>query len=416
MERILLINPNQYRHPPVIPIGLEYLSHALKQSGFEVDVLDLTFKNDVFPVIGQSIAALNPDCVGVTVRNIDSALYKNSEFFLPFIRDIISHVRTLTDAPVIAGGAAFVADPYGIVDFIGADLAISGPAEKTMPLLLRNNLDLIGTARVVRGALPDSACPERMRTVSYGPYIENGGIAGFETHKGCTTHCAYCIEAGTPVRFRDPRDITREIRQLVEGGYDHFHLCDTEFNEDLDFSVAVLDSIVREKLPFRWALYMKPGNFNKRLFSLLAESGAYLVTLTVDTFQKCPEYWEWVEKMVFLGRRAGIRICIDLLTGFPYEGEDVLTETFDFFRRVDPHEVVVNTHIRLYANTRITTLVRRDDSLRKHLRGSTDIDRGLIEPVFYGHVDEERLKELLAGDPLFRIAGEEQVVNYQTAG
>ncbi|MCK7502709.1 MAG: cobalamin-dependent protein [Desulfobacterales bacterium] len=98
MERILLINPNQYRHPPVIPIGLEYLSHALREKGFEADVVDLTFENDVYPVIEQRIATFDPHCIGVTVRNIDPALYKNNEFFLPFIRDLIRHIRTLTDA------------------------------------------------------------------------------------------------------------------------------------------------------------------------------------------------------------------------------------------------------------------------------------------------------------------------------
>ena len=41
--KILLINPNKYLNPPVMPLGLEYLAGAVIEAGHDVDLLDLCF-------------------------------------------------------------------------------------------------------------------------------------------------------------------------------------------------------------------------------------------------------------------------------------------------------------------------------------------------------------------------------------
>ena len=41
--KILLVNPNRMKSPPVIPIGLEYIKTALEKNDYEVEILDLCF-------------------------------------------------------------------------------------------------------------------------------------------------------------------------------------------------------------------------------------------------------------------------------------------------------------------------------------------------------------------------------------
>jgi hypothetical protein len=53
----------------------------------------------------------------------------------------------------------------------------------------------------------------------------------------------------------------------------------------------------------------------------------------------------------------------------------------------------------------------KDRTLSGRLIGYED-DRTMIKPLFYNHLDTERLGELIGGDPLFRIEGLEKVVNY----
>lgn len=410
---VLFINPNKYLHPPVIPLGIEYLAYSLKKSGVDVRILDLCFSEDPTGEIDNAFKTGMPDTVCLSIRNVDSVLYPDPEYFLPDIRGYINHIKSLTDAPVIIGGSALPADPQGILNYLGADIAVVGPGEKTLPHLIGNTHRLRQKGQVIKGEPPDSFRPQRAEVFDYAPYIRRKGIAGFETHKGCSSGCIYCTEAGTQVSFRNPGDVLQELRYLTDRGVNHLHLCDSEFNEDLDFSIEVLNRITSERLAIRWALYMKAGNFNRKLFELLGSSGAYLLTISADTFRRPPEYWKDIEEMISLARDCGIRTSIDLLAGFPYEDEDTLKKTLDFLLEAGPDEAVVNVFIRLYKNLAVTRMIENDMSLTKNLSGAEH--GSYLSPVFYNRIKIERLKELIGDEKLFRIAGEEKIVNYQKA-
>ena len=72
--------------PPVIPIGLEYLSSAIEEEGHNVDILDLCFAENSEELLKQKLSQNVYDAAGLTIRNIDSALFYNNEFFLPKIK------------------------------------------------------------------------------------------------------------------------------------------------------------------------------------------------------------------------------------------------------------------------------------------------------------------------------------------
>jgi hypothetical protein len=161
----------------------------------------------------------------------------------------------------------------------------------------------------------------------------------------------------------------------------------------------------------RWAVYMKPANFNRALFRLMKDTGVYLITLSVDSWNKCPLYWTDYEKFIFGARSAGIKTAVDFLTGFPYETEDDLKEYFDILRRPLPNSVGVNTYLRLYKTLQITDIVMNNSALHNHLLGDTE-DNTFLKPLFYNHIDTNALRQLIDGDPLFRVEGIEKRVNY----
>lgn len=414
-RKILFVNPNRYMNPPVIPLAIEYLTHSLKNHGFEVEVLDLCFSGDPRIDMDKAVMEVQPDAVCMTIRNVDSVLYPDTDFFLPEIREQIRRIKNIKNLPVIIGGSAMPADPEGILNFLGADMAVEGPGEETLPSLLNQADILKQKGMVVRGTPPKSFCPERRGVLSCKDYLEKGGLPGFETHKGCSSACAYCMEAGTQRSFRKTQDVVCELQQLADQGFNHLHLCDSEFNEDLDYSLKLLDALIKENFGLKWALYMKPGTYNQKLFELLRRSGAYLVTLSVDTLHRNTGYWSDVKEMISLCKKAGIRMSIDFLTGFPYEKEADLRRSLDLFREMAPSEVVVNVFIRLYKKLPITNIIMKDPTLESYLIRAKENEGSLLAPTFYNHIPSEKLRELIGGDPLFRIAGAEKVVNYQKA-
>ncbi len=409
---ILLINPNRYQAPPVPPIGLECVAGCLEKAGHRTKITDLSFSEDIYGDLDFSITSILPDIVGITVRNVDSVLYYDNQFYLREIKDIVQYIKSSFPLKVLLGGTGLMTNPEGVLEYLGADYAFVGPAEDDLPGIIDNILNSYPVEKITYGTCKsDFRCPRFFSPSDYTTYFLKGGIAGFETHKGCSSSCIYCTEANSNVAFKRPEDIVHEVKKFIDAGYNHFHLCDSEFNEDLDFSLDCCSALEKSEMDMKWAVYMKPAHFNKRLFRLMKATGVYLITLTVDSYNKCSQYWSDVEKIVFHARSSRIPVAIDFLTGFPYEEERVLFEYLDLFRRLQPERVNINTYIRLYKSLQITKTILKDLKLHPFLLGATD-DVTMVHPVFYNHVSTESLQKLIQGDTLFRIAGKDQGVNY----
>jgi radical SAM superfamily enzyme YgiQ (UPF0313 family) len=410
--KVLLINPNRYKYPPVPPIGLEYLAGCLEHKGHSTEILDLCFSENIYEDIDNALISFNPDIIGITVRNIDTVLYHTNEFFLDEIKDIVRHIKSKTNLKVIIGGTGLSTNPEGVLEYLNADFAIVGPSENTVIELLNEIENSEYTKKIWYGIFgTDTTCTRRPFKVDYKRYFESGGIAGFETHKGCSSSCVYCIEANSRVSFKNIPDVISEIKLFVDNGYNHFHLCDSEFNESLEFSIDFCTVLKESDLNIKWAVYMKPVEFNKKLFRLMKDTGVYLITLTVDSYQKCTAYWSDIEKLIFTAKPCGIKVAIDFLTGFPYEDENYILECLGTLKRLQPDSINVNTFIRLYKKLQITNLILRDSKSKENLLGNIN-DSTFIKPVFYNQISTEKLEQMIGSDPLFRIEGPERSVNY----
>ncbi len=401
-----------YKFPPVPPIGLEHIAATIGRGGHESKILDLCFSDAPHRDLDEAINEFRPDVVAMTVRNVDTALYQDNEFFLDDIKGLIDHVKTQYGLIVIIGGAGVAVDPEGILDYLGADYAVAGPGEDRIKELLERIQSAAGVPKINRRRYRyEISCPRSLDGIDYGRYYERGGVAGFETHKGCGSSCVYCTEANTNVSFKNIPDIIEEIRGFTSSGFRRFHLCDSEFNEDIDYCTDFLGALRDARLGIDWAVYMKPANYNKKLFRLMKETGVSLITLTVDSWKKCSLYYSDIEKIIFIAKSCGLKIVVDFLGGFPYEDENTLVWYLDLFRRLQPDSVGVNTYIRLYRKLQITKIIMSDRQLKNSLSGCSGDER-FIMPVFYNHVDPARLRELIGDDKLFRIEGTGKGVNY----
>ncbi|MFW9882506.1 MAG: hypothetical protein ACFFG0_56310, partial [Candidatus Thorarchaeota archaeon] len=86
---ILLVNPNRFKSPPVIPIGLEYLASVLEKHNHNVEILDLCFSDTPERDLDNILKNEPFDIVGFTIRNIDSAIYFNNKFFLTDFKPLV---------------------------------------------------------------------------------------------------------------------------------------------------------------------------------------------------------------------------------------------------------------------------------------------------------------------------------------
>lgn len=417
--RILLINPNRYRTPPVPPLALEHLAGALADSPHECRILDVCFSDDPAAVIDDAIVDFNPHIAGFTIRNIDTCIYQNNVFFLDDIKALVSHVKQ-SGIPVILGGAGFSFIPGGILEYLGADWGIKGPGD----VALRQFLDVFETKPPPAGTVfdgweygidPDMKVA-RGESIDYETYAGSRGILGFATQFGCAEHCSYCLEQSSKVMFRNPECVVDEICACADRGFDTFHLCDTEFNQDLGHCKRFLETLIGRGPKINWALYLKSSPYDGELFGLLKKSGADMITLSLPT---CANWIENARGLCGIAKDNGMKVAVDLLLGFPGETIDDAKRIIDALRGISADTVGVNSTIRLMPGLRVTDEIMGSADYRNHLlgfSGKTENNPGLIRPVFYQHLSAGMLRDIIGDDPLFKIEGFERTSNYERLG
>ncbi|HDZ18706.1 hypothetical protein LCGC14_0660500 [marine sediment metagenome] len=416
---ILLVNPNRFKSPPVIPIGLEYIVTALEKHNHNVEIFDLCFSDTPEKDLVKILNGKLFDLVGFTIRNIDSAIFFNNEFFLPDFKPLVQCVKE-QNIPVILGGSGFSAMPKEILDYLNADYGIIGPGEIIFPKFLELFQSKSIAQKIFDGweaGVDKELVNLRGNKVDYPLYLNKGGIVGFETHIGCDNQCPYCIEADKRIHYRDISNIINELSHLVNRGYNHFHTCDTEFNTNLKFNLDFCSALIKRNLDLKWALYMKPNPYNENLFELLHESKAYLITLSVDSderIQKSNKYtYDDLANIVNYCQKYDIKLAIDLLIGYPSEPLESVKKMIDFFKINRPFTIGISFNYRIYNHTPLASLIKEDPSLQKKLNKPYTDDENFLEPIFYNQLSQEMIEELLDHDDLFKIAGIASGVNYQ---
>ncbi len=415
--KVLLVNPNRYRFPPVIPLGIEYISGALASQGIHFTVLDLCFSEAPEDDLLKALKSFQPDIAAVSVRQTDTVLYHQNVCFLPGIK-VYTDICKSYGCIAVLGGSGFSVMPQEILDYTGADYGIYGPGEFSFIRLIHSIEKGTGCAKMLDGYAdyPSSfKGVKREIVVDYSAYLQNEGIVGFRSQIGCDGTCLFCTEAEKKVIFHDPIAVGQEIALLKGLGYEHFHLCDSEFNLNLKHCMDVCKAIETVSGPVRWTLYMKPEPFSEDLFHRLHRSGADMLTLSMDTRDTSNHYLRMIGDFLLLANRYHLKVAIDLSTGFPYEDIRNAQVMIDFLNKQPVQTVGVNFFYRVYPGTGLYYMIRKHADLQQFLIKPSD-DGNFLFPVFFNYFDINRIKKMLRYRKKFRIEGFEMATNYQRLG
>jgi tryptophan 2-C-methyltransferase len=374
---VTLVNPN-FVWPPVTPYALDILCSHLEVAGFDVDVLDLTFRREDWR-LEEYFAAHDPMLVGVTLRNAGSVQPQEQRVFLPEHLGVIDAIRGLTGAPIVLGGAGFSSMPHAALEYFTTPFGVKGPGERILcdladalasgrspetvsGLLLWDGRTVHesagGLALAGKTASSEVATVYRRRSglpnrVDNRKYYERGGLGNVLTKNGCPFACNHCVEPdakGSSVSLRSVASIVDELESLVAQGIYDIHTTDSEFNIKPAHGKQLLREIIERRrhpgAPLRnlrlW-IYAHPVPFDSELADLLAEAGCKGVSLSAE--HMCREHlavWDPprgrvglaytiddVWKVTKLLAERGIMITTELLLGLPGENLNTLKRTID---------------------------------------------------------------------------------------
>lgn len=390
-----MVNSNRYKLPvPSIPFGLCYVAAALENAGHDVHVLDLCFSKNPGRDISEAVSKFQPDIIGISIRNIDTAAEYNNLFHLDRVKDdIIIPIKKIFQGPIVIGGPAVGIAGAEMLSFLDLEFAVCGDGEAAMVEFadrLKNNLpldDLGGLIIRKNGKITRENPPHRVADIDSLPFPRQHHFIDLkhyrklrtpiqiQTKRGCELKCAYCTYntvEGHKYRLRDPRKIADEIEMIVkETGIDHFEFSDSTFNIPLDHAKAVLRAINAKKLDLNLQIMgLNPGAVDEELISLMKESNFKEIQVGVescsDIVLECLQKNFRKTDILKAGeiiRKSGIPVMWHIMTGAPVETEETLKETFDTILGIaSPWDIVVVMNaIRAYKGSQITALMQKEN-------------------------------------------------------
>lgn len=367
--RVALINlrarTKDWHHIYMVPLGLMYLSGALKKAlgdRVTVELFDCTtYPEQEVPdqALREWLQRVQPHMVGI--RGFSS---QAEEF--PIVARLAKEVAP--GALVVAGGphastgsTSLYATPD--IDFVAphegeevvVDIArnlLAGQGCEELHGLGRRGPDgapLVNTARpsiqdLDALAFPDYSILDLDRyqgRTTMTAFLPRGRFTSIFTSRGCYYRCSYChTNFGKKMRYRSPANVLDEMAFLMDTqGVSEFHVLDDIFNADKERALAIFDGIVKRgwKVHLAFPNGLRADRMDEEFIAAARAAGAYYWALAVETasprLQKQVYKFNKLDKVfetIALSDKHGIFTCTFNMLGFPTETEEEMRATIDF--------------------------------------------------------------------------------------
>lgn len=392
--KVLVFATNREKFPdPVFPIGASYIAEAVRDAGFDVNILDACFSDDIYSDLKNALLTLKPDIIGFSIRNVDNISFPIAETYLPYYKDCVKIVRENSNAKIVLGGSGFSIFPEQYMEELKADYGIKGEGEFQF-------IEFLKKAEMGNYPKEKLLCSPQIKDINFDDfpkrsgfdidrYYKYSGCINIQTKRGCAFNCTYCtypLLEGNMYRFRSPSKVVDEIEYwLTEKEIKHFFFVDNVFNDPESYAKSICDEILRRNLKINWTGFFIPKVNNKEFLIACKESGMTSADFGTDAFST-PTLLGYdkfftvdeIFKSCEICKDLGIKFNHSLIFGGPNETLETLEETIRNTDLTKPTSVIGFIGVRLYPNT----------PTAKSLK---DINIGL-DPVFY---ISEDVKEFL---------------------
>ncbi|MCM2325697.1 MAG: B12-binding domain-containing radical SAM protein, partial [Candidatus Woesearchaeota archaeon] len=363
------------------PLGLAYLSSSLKKKGYDTRIIDvnidlfskattsekklwnmerymdwteknahmhfLKMYNSYFSNILTEIEKSSPILIGMS---INAANHLFSTELAKMIKDKFPDVKICVGGP--NSDAVYLLQSE-IVNYL--DFSVIGEAEVILPQIvdrLVKKAPLKGLNGVLEFShkenyvswLPkeidlDDLAPPTFDEFDLTKYEEKG--LPMITSRGCVARCSFCLDwrYRKDYKSRNPINVVEEMkRHAIKHGITHFNFRDLVINGDLKKMEEMCDIIIRQKLTFSWcAQGIVNANMSDKLLHKLKKAGLEVIVFGVescsDTVLKSmnkPYRIQHLADLLPRMRAAGIGVGINLIIGYPSEGDAEFLETYTF--------------------------------------------------------------------------------------
>ncbi|MBC8320913.1 MAG: cobalamin B12-binding domain-containing protein [Bacteroidetes bacterium] len=398
--KVLLISANTERiNMQAMPLGLACVAEAVKNKGHDVMMVDLMVETDAEAILAEAIREFRPQCIGISVRNVDDQNYESPRFLLEKVKPVLALCRNLTNVPIVLGGAGYSVFPENALAYLNADMGIEGEGEIAFPALLSNlennsDLSLIPGLHILnRGLqyqrilaknldelkLPDTSILSESASKNEEPWIP------VQSRRGCALNCSYCSTPGiegSVLRLRSPEIVSAWIDNWVYEGFTKFFFVDNTFNRPADYAKELCRQILKKRLNIRWRCIIYPKNVDKELVELMADAGCKQISLGFESGsdqmlknlnKQFTKEDVWATSLLFAD--SAIERNGFLMLGGPGETKKSVEESLAFADSLELENLRLTIGIRIYPNTQLAEMALKE--------GVITSKSNLLYPHFY---------------------------------
>jgi anaerobic magnesium-protoporphyrin IX monomethyl ester cyclase len=396
----------------VYPIGLAYLAAHLDDHDVRIFDLNLHAARRPEAALEAELRAFEPECVGISLRNIKVARPGSHEDdFAPQARTIELIRRVCPRALVVAGGTAFSLYAAEFMRRLPAiDLGLWGEGEARFPELLQKRdrpWEVPGvyyrdaTGVVYTGKPPSlefrNLRHPRRDLVPHAPYAASSFVSiGVQSKRGCALHCVHCSDTfllGHAIRMRPARDVVDEIEALVDRHQvRQLFFCDQIFNIPASHAIEICREIVDRRLEIRWSAWFNEhrNTLPDELMIWLKKAGCGLLSFSPDhvddrMLKNLDKNFRYAD-MVYtyqVAKRFDMDVEYSFFLNSPGEDLRSLLAILRFLAAAKLHlgpnlrlfTLLMMQPIRLYPHTKLAEMARE--------AGIVGVDDPLIEAAFW---------------------------------
>ncbi len=368
-KKILLINPPQEYNVKVgieddfieiigyyPPLGLLYIATILKNSGFEVKILDCVPMRIGYPELKKEIAKFSPYMVGITTYTMsmhDVLLSVN------ITKEINPNIIT------VLGGHHPTLYPKESLRYKNVDYIVHGEGEEVMLELLealennaspeelvkikglglfRNNKEYLNPIKAYVKDLDTLPIPDR----SFLPsdiYIsivgKNKMLATVMSSRGCPFKCTFCFTPNKSYRSRSNENIIEEIKYLTELGFKEVFFFDDLFALQSKKVVEFAKDLQKHNIKIDWSFRGRIGSITQELVTEVKKSGLHRIQFGIESGMdktlkriKKGNTTQEIRTVIKMCKKAGIQTIGNFIIGLPDETKDDIERTLKFSRSI----------------------------------------------------------------------------------
>ena len=396
--KILFIAPKIGSQAKLL-VGIAYLSAVLKETGHEVELLEIDEKKDLDKIF-LTIESFNPQIIGLTA---------NSHQY-DYAVDIARDIKSKFNAKIFLGGVHSTLAPENAVKEKCFDGVCVGEGEEAFLELIgkiENHQDYFDTKNFwfykdgdlikndIRPIMNDlNSLP--MPDYSIFKYYKSAGsseiVPRFIFSRGCPFNCTYCcnhaikriyIDQSNYVRFRSVEKSLAEI-DLIKSKYNfkHFKIDDDTFSLNKKWVLEFCEKY-KAKFNMTFECNVRVGAVDREILEALKSAGCNLIKVGVESGNEKLRR-EVLNRQIFngkiielfdLAREVGLKTFSFNMIGVPGETKSTVKDTINLNARLRPDYLQV-TAFYPYPSTALG-----DRCLKEGLIGDYHLDSYMKESV-----------------------------------